>query len=106
MQQTSLTDASLCDKVFVKAAVSFRPDSELYGSGFIIDGNRIRGQSAKCEIKSRRESGLVTHLIASCATDIMFSSVQFSLKVIDENRVIRVFPEMPDMEVPYARCPF
>ncbi len=102
------TDASLCDKVFVKAgnAVSFRPDSELYGSGFIIDGNRIRGQSAKCEIKSRRESGLVTHLIASCATDIMFSSVQFSLKVIDENRVIRVFPEMPDMEVPYARCPF
>ena len=67
MQQTSLTDAWLCDKIFVKAgnAVSFRPDSELYGSGFIIDGNRIRGQPAKCEIKSRRESRLVTHLIAS-----------------------------------------
>jgi hypothetical protein len=101
------TDASVCDKVFVKtgSAISFRPDSELYGGGFIIEGNRIRGQSAKCDIKSRKESGMTTHLIASCATEVMFSSVQFSLKTVDENRIIRVFPEMSDMELPYARCP-
>jgi len=35
----------------------------------------------------------------------MFSSVQFSLKTVDENRIIRVFPEMSDMELPYVRCP-
>ena len=101
------TDASVCDKVFVKtgSAISFRPDSELYGGGFIIEGNRIRGQSAGCDIKSRKEAGMTTHLIASCATEVMFSSVQFSLKTVDENRIIRVFPEMSDMELPYVRCP-
>ena len=56
-------------------------------------------------IKLRKESGMTTHLIASCATEVMFSSVQFSLKTVDENRIIRVFPEMSDMELPYVRCP-
>jgi hypothetical protein len=100
------TDASVCDKVFVKTGnqISFRPDSELYGGGFIIEGDGIRGQSAKCKIKSRKEAGMVTHLIASCATEIMLSSIQFSLKTVDENKIIRLFPEMPDMEIPYARC--
>jgi hypothetical protein len=101
------TDASVCDKVFAKTgnAISFRPDSELYGGGFIIEADRIRGQSATCNIKSRRESGMITHFIASCATEVMFSSIQLSLKMVDENRIIRLFPEMPDMELSYARCP-
>lgn len=102
------TDASACDKIFVKKsnAVSFAPDSDQFGGGFIIEGNKIRGQSSSCSIKMRKEDGNSIHLIASCATDIMVSSVQFSAKIIDENTILRVFPEMgDDIATRFSRCP-
>jgi hypothetical protein len=34
----------------------------------------------------------------------MLSSVQFSLKEVDANAVIRMFPGMDGMEIKYARC--
>jgi hypothetical protein len=100
------TDASLCTKVFLKKEgnITFQPDSDQYGSGFIVEGNRIRGQTARCEIKSRREVAGTIHLIASCATDIMLSNTQLSLKVVDDNNIVRLFPDMPDLSLSYARC--
>jgi hypothetical protein len=102
------TDASLCTKVFVKKgdSIAFQPDADQYGSGFIIEGSHIRGPTAKCEIKSRKEVAGIIHLIASCATDIMLSDTQFSLKVVDDNNIVRVYPEMPDLSLAYARCSF
>ncbi len=102
------TDASLCGKVFVKDGnlVSFAPNSDQFGSGFIVAGNKIRGQASSCSIKLRKEDGTSIHLIANCATDIMVSSVQFSAKVIDENTIMRIFPEMgDDISMKYSRCP-
>lgn len=102
------TDASLCDKVFVKEGnvVSFAPNSDQFGSGFIMEGNKIRGQTSNCSIKLRKEDGNSIHLIANCATDIMVSSVQFSAKVIDANTILRIFPEMgDDIAIKYSRCP-
>ena len=100
------TDAADCQKIFVKKGkvISFQPRSELHGGGFIIDGNSIRGKAAKCAIKARREDGQLIHLIAACATDIMLSNVQFSLRVVSENKVSRIFPGMEGMEVAYYRC--
>jgi hypothetical protein len=103
------TDASLCTKVFKKSErreLGFGDLSDLYGSGFIIEKDRIRGKAARCTIKSRKEDGAMLHLLAACATDIMLSSVQFSLKVIDDHSISRIFPGMPGMEVTYYRCAF
>lgn len=36
----------------------------------------------------------------------MLSNMQFSVKVVDNDNIVRVFPEMPDMSLPYARCSF
>jgi hypothetical protein len=36
---------------------------------------------------------------------MMLSSVQFSLKELDANSIIRQFPGMEDMEIRYQRCP-
>jgi hypothetical protein len=41
--------------------------------------------------KDKRGEGVV-HMIASCATDIMYSNVQFSVKVLGENKISRIFP--------------
>jgi hypothetical protein len=100
------SQADLCNLVFTKKGgqVVFAELSDLYGSGFIIDGDRIRGKAAQCTIKSRKQEGDSLDLSAACATSIMTSSVHFSLKVIDDNNISRLFPEIPGMTLKYTRC--
>lgn len=45
------------------------------------------------------------NIVAACATDIMLSNVQFSLKLLEPNKIARVFPGAMDMEINYYRCP-
>jgi len=100
------SQTDLCKLVFAKKGnlVVFAELSDLYGSGFIVDGSRIRGRSVRCTIKSRKQEGDDLALSAACATTIMNQSVQFSLKVIDDNTVSRLFPEIPGMTLKYSRC--
>jgi hypothetical protein len=100
------TDAAACSKIYVKSAkgIAFAKRADLYGSGFIIDGNKIRGKIASCNIKMRKQDGNTVHLIAVCSTDIAIDTMQFTLNVIDDNKVSRVFPGMPELETPYERC--
>ena len=102
------TDKSVCDKIFTKKgnAISFKETSDLVGSGFIVDENQLWGRGVRCEIKSKKEEGDVTHLIATCASNILLSSVQYTYKVVDENRIARLFPGMEGLEVLYDRCRF
>ncbi len=102
------TDASVCNKVFVKKGntISFVQDSDQYGGGFILEGNKVRGQMQTCTIRARKEDGNMIHFLAACANDIMASNVQFSARVIDDNTIARVFPGMGDeLSIKYSRCP-
>lgn len=101
------TDADNCAKVFVRkgAQVSFSDMSDVYGGGFIVEGDQIIGKFGRCRIKAKKDDGTTINLIAACASDIMLSSVQFSLRELDANNVIRLFPGMEGMEIRYARCP-
>lgn len=101
------SDADNCAKVFVRkgAQVAFTDMSDVYGGGFIVEGDQITGKFARCRIKARKVDGKTINLIAACATDIMLQSVQFSLRETDANSVTRLFPGMEGMEIRYARCP-
>jgi len=101
------TSSSVCGQVFVKkdGAISFRQDSDQYGGGFILEGNRIRGQMQTCTINRRKEDGNVVHMVAMCADSIMASNVQLSAKIIDDNTIARIFPGMPEFTLNYSRCP-
>lgn len=101
------SDADNCTKVFTRQSgqVGFMDMSDVYGGGFIVDGDQIIGKFARCRIKARKDNGPNVNLIAACATDMMLSSVQFSLKELDANSLIRLFPGMEDMEIRYHRCP-
>ena len=100
------TATSACNQVFVRkdGAISFRQDSDQYGGGFILEGDRVRGQMQTCTITRRKEEGNVIHMVARCADDIMTSNVQFSAKVIDGNTIARIFPGMPEFTLSYSRC--
>ena len=100
-------DADQCTKVFVRQGgkLGYTEMSDVYGGGFIIDGDQIIGKFARCRIKARKDDGKNVNLIAACATDIMLSSVQFSVRELDANSIARLFPGMEDMEIRYHRCP-
>ena len=69
------TDADNCAKVFVHkgAQVSFTDMSDVYGGGFIIEGDQITGKFARCRIKAKKDDGTTINLVAACASDIMLS---------------------------------
>lgn len=101
------SERELCDKVFEKkgSTIEFAELSDLYGSGFIVNGNAIRAKAGKCTIKSQRQDGDKTIISASCATTIMTSEMQFNYKAVDDNTLIRDFPDIKDMTLKYSRCP-
>jgi|SRR5689334_918336 hypothetical protein len=101
------SDADNCAKVFVRKGpqVTFADMSDVYGGGFIIEGDQITGKYGRCRIKAKKDDGKTINLVAACASDIMLQNVQFSLKEADANNVIRMFPGMEGMEIKYARCP-
>ena len=101
------SDPALCDKIFIRKGkqAGLSPMSDLYGSGFIIDGNRIRGKIARCTIKSRKQDGDTLLLAATCTTTIAAQELEFSLKTVDDNTVSRLFPGSSAMQVNFHRCP-
>ena len=101
------SDGSSCNKVFLRKGneITFSKDSEEYGGGFVVKGNRIIGQLAKCHIKSKKDDGSQIQILATCLTDIMPSDVHFHLKIVDGNTITRTIPEMEGMELTYVRCP-
>jgi hypothetical protein len=102
------TNVSDCDKIFGKAGqggLYIKGDADNYGSGFIVQKNSIVGKIAKCTIKTRKTDGPVTHLIATCSTDVALQTMQFSFKVSDENNIIRIYPGVEELNTKYGRCP-
>ena len=102
------TSVDECRKVFARKGranqIEFTALSDQHGGGFIVESDRLRGKFARCKIKTRKEDGQTVNIIAGCATDIMLSNVQFSLKVLEPNKISRMFPGMPEMEISYHRC--
>jgi hypothetical protein len=71
---------------------------------FVADGNKLRGRTARCTIKSRKQVGDTLNLLTACATDIMLQNVEFTVKFFDDNKISRLFPGMEGMEITYYRC--
>ena len=101
------SDRSVCSRIFSKkgSAVTFAEMSDLYGSGFIVNGDVIQGKSAKCNIKSRKQNGDSTTLEAICSTTITTDNYQFVYKPVDDNTLDRLLPDMDNVTIRFARCP-
>jgi hypothetical protein len=103
------TDASNCAKVFVTKnnRISMTRNSDVYGGGFIAQGNELKGRAKACKITSRKEEGGVLNLIATCSTDIsVLGTQQVSAKIEGDDRITRIFPSYPEMGTTYYRCKF
>ena len=103
------TNDEECSKIFVKKGdkISFAQFSEDFGGGFVANGDFVRSKTAQCTIKSRKETGDTIDFQASCASEIMATSTNLRLKIVDPNTVYRIFtdPAMAAMELTFNRCP-
>ena len=100
-------DPSICGKIFVKqnAKLAMTKDADNYGSGFIVDGNQVRGKISHLQHKvaqGRRRRRPSDHV---CSTDVALQTVQMSFKIDSENQITRIFPGVPEMSTSYTRCP-
>lgn len=98
--------AATCGKVFEKTGdrISLRKDSDAFGNGFVIDGNRIIGKLATCNIKARKQDGDTIHLVTVCSTTVAFEHMQITLKMDGPDRMTQIFPGVPELAVTYERC--
>jgi hypothetical protein len=102
------TSADQCSKVFVKRVdkISFAQFSEEFGAGFIAEENEVRSKTDRCTIKSRKETGDTIDFHDVCASEIMATSVNLRLKILNANSVYRIFTDldMAGMELTFYRC--
>jgi hypothetical protein len=58
------SDIEACDKLFITkgGTTSFRPNSDVHGSGFIIQQGRIKGRAARCKINNTKVADSATHI--------------------------------------------
>jgi hypothetical protein len=102
------TSADQCNKVFVKKGdkISFAQFSEEFGGGFVADGNEVKSKAARCIIKSRKEIGDTIDFQAACSSEIMATSMNLRLKILDANSIYRIFtdPDLAGMELAFYRC--
>jgi len=84
-----VTDAAKCAKVFVKKSnrISMTKHAELFGGGFIVEGDRIRGPA-----------------ILFCMSLMILSPMQLDIKIEDTNNIVRFFSNFSEIAIPYTRC--
>ena len=101
-----VTDKSTCKKVFTGEGtkLGIAKDADVYGSGFIYENDRLRGKNASCVIKTLKQDDDVLHLVALCTNDVTLGTVQFSLRVHDDNQITRFFPGVSELDTKYYRC--
>jgi hypothetical protein len=101
------TNEENCGKIFVKKnnRITMPRNSDAFGSGFIVEGDQVRGPAKACRITNRKEEGGVLQLIASCTTDIaVLGTQEVSAKIVTENQLTRIFPSFPEMAISFYRC--
>ncbi len=104
---TWASSADICGKLFVKQGntITFAKNADEIGSGLIINGNQITGKIGTCNVSSRQQKGDVIHLNAMCTTKVATTSMEFSYKILSENRITQVFSGLSGSSVQYVRCP-
>jgi hypothetical protein len=97
-------DPNVCSQIFVKKnnRTSMADHSELYGRGFIVQGDQITDSFATCHIKERKVDDNTVRLVADCSTRSGRFTDQIVLRIDDNNRVTR-FSE--GTRLGYFRCP-
>ena len=71
---------------------------------YFNESNRLRGKNANCVMETVKQDDDVLYLVTLCANDVTFGTVQFSLRIHDDNQITRFFPGVSELDTKYYRC--
>jgi hypothetical protein len=100
-------DPDVCSQIFVRKGdkISMTDHSELYGTGFIIEGDKFADKLATCRIKDRKIDDGTIRVIADRPMETGRFTEEFIFRIDDNDRLTR-FPEgMRGTGLAYFRCP-
>ena len=98
------SDPNVCSQIFVKKnnSISMADHSDLYGRGFIVQGDQFTDSFTACHIKERKVDDNTVQLVADCSTPSGRFTDQIVLRIDDNNRVTRI---SAGTRLAYFRCP-
>ena len=98
------SDPNVCSQIFVKKnnRISMADHSDLYGNGFIVQGDQFTDSFTACHIKERKVDDNTVRLVADCSTPSGRFTDQIVLRIDDNNRVTRI---SAGTRLAYFRCP-
>lgn len=105
--QGAWAEASLdCAGLFSKAEGAFvlQKLDEFNVGAFIIEGNKIKGQSSQCTIERAKQAGSQLHLLLACENSVLASNQELHLEVLPDGSIKRYFTDFTDFTQSYKRC--
>ena len=101
-------DASLsCADVFntSNGKLVLRNDDGFNVGGFIVEGNRIKGQARGCTVDRSVRKGSTITLLMSCQDSVLASAQEIRLKLNKDGTVTRTLAGFNDFSQTFKRCP-
>jgi hypothetical protein len=105
--QGAWVEASLdCSSQFNKAEGRFtlKKLDDFNVGAFIIEGNKIKGQSSQCTIDRAKQNGSQIHLLLACDNSVMASTQELHLEMLPDGSVKRYFTDFTDFTQSYKQC--
>jgi hypothetical protein len=101
----AITDFN-CSDVFVTnngiLALKKRNDDTL--PGFIIDGRRVSGIAAACNVAAIKPHPDGMSVLLSCTSQMSVGNLKLTVKMPNANTLIQSDPEFPELTTSYHRC--
>jgi hypothetical protein len=101
------SNPDVCSQIFVKKnnKISMADYADLYGRGFIIEGDEVTDQLATCHIKDRKVDDNTIRLGTDCSTNMGHFTDQIILRFDGNDRVTRFSVGTRGTGLAYFRCP-
>ncbi len=96
-----------CSQVFANdgGKVSLRKLDDFNVGGFIIEGDKIRGQSQSCVVSHAKQRGSKISLMMQCQDSVMAATQDVHLQVQKDGSLTRKFNNFNEFTQNYKRCP-
>jgi hypothetical protein len=82
-----------------------RNDDGFNVGGFIVEGNRIKGQARGCTVDRSRRKGSTITMLMSCKDSVLASTQEITLRLNKNGTVTRTLSGFKDFSQTFKRCP-
>ncbi len=95
-----------CDQVFSNEGGKWtlKKSDDFNVGGFIVEGDRIRGQSSACTIRSAKRKGAQVKLLLSCENNVLSATQEMLLTLMKDGTIQRQLAGFTDFAQSYKRC--